>query len=886
MSRGTSADEKTTIAGGRRGRDTSPRLWLLYLVAGVIATGAYFLTPEAAQGTIYNLIGVSAVAAILVGVRRHRPEPASPWYLIALGLAVYVIADITFYNIYPNVLEIPTPYPSVADALYLFAYLLVASGLALFVRRSSGRDWGNQLDAAIVTVGLGVLYWEFVLQPQFDLTPSLLPALTSIAYALMSLLWVVLVARLVFGKSRRPVAFYLLFLAVLLHPLGDAIYTILSLNGAYEYGSPVEASWLLSYVLLGAAGLHPSMRELSGIEMKTQSSVSRWRLAVLGVAALLGPMLRVIDNLRGNGADLVMMIGIVVLISLVLARMMLLLRERELAGAALREVHDQLEARVEERTAELQEANADLEKAMAESARSRAERVRFFELAQDMIGIANFDGYFVSLNPAWERMLGYSLEELTSRPFLEFVHPEDLAATIREAEKLAAGAPTISFENRYRAKDGPYRWLSWRCTPDVEEGRIYAVARDVTEQKEAEEMLTRQAHLLDLANDAIIVRESYGVISYWNRGAEQMFGWKTEEVVGESIYELLKTKFPEPFEKIEEKLLREGSWEGELEHTKRDGERIVVASRWTLRAQEDGGNASYLEINSDITDRKAAKEQLERLNASLSEQNLKLAQKNDEVETFVYSVSHDLRSPLVNLEGFSEELALSTQDLRTMLEESNLPPDTRAEGLELIDEDITESVGFIRAGVARLSSLINALLQLSRTGRVEYDWQPVDTNAGVGRIVDSMMDTVSERGALVEVQADLPPAWSDPTALEQVFANLIGNALKYLDPGRPGRVEVGHLEPPGEPGRVTYYVRDNGRGMPEGSREKAFQIFQRLHPDVAGEGVGLALVQRIVQRHGGRVWVESEEGEGSTFFVQLTGASAQERPYAHADVSC
>lgn len=134
---------------------------------------------------------------------------------------------------------------------------------------------------------------------------------------------------------------------------------------------------------------------------------------------------------------------------------------------------------------------------------------------------------------------------------------------------------------------------------------------------------------------------------------------------------------------------------------------------------------------------------------------------------------------------------------------------------------------------------------------------------------------MAERGGTVVVD-DLPPAWGDPTALEQVFANLIGNAVLYLDPGRPGVIEVGCEEDQegggtdSDPGYRTYYVRDNGIGIPGEAAEKIFQVFQRLHPKHAeGEGMGLALVQRIVERHDGEVWVGSSEGEGSTFFMRL-----------------
>jgi signal transduction histidine kinase len=257
----------------------------------------------------------------------------------------------------------------------------------------------------------------------------------------------------------------------------------------------------------------------------------------------------------------------------------------------------------------------------------------------------------------------------------------------------------------------------------------------------------------------------------------------------------------------------------------------------------------------------------------LAAANEELRQKTGEVETFVYSVSHDLRSPLVNLQGFSRELDTSVQDLRRLFEGAELPELMRGR-IATIDREMIESLRFIQTAVLRSGNIIDALLRLSRAGRIEYQWQKVDVAAVVRRIVDAMRSTVEQKVAEVTV-GPLPPAWGDPTALDQVFANLIGNALNYLDPARPGRVEIGGRAPgaPGEP--LTYWVVDNGLGIAEPHQAKLFVAFQRLHGDVApGEGIGLALTRRIVERHGGKISVESREGAGSTFRVTLPGTGS------------
>ncbi len=261
-------------------------------------------------------------------------------------------------------------------------------------------------------------------------------------------------------------------------------------------------------------------------------------------------------------------------------------------------------------------------------------------------------------------------------------------------------------------------------------------------------------------------------------------------------------------------------------------------------------------------------EALERRAAELTRANNDLAQKNQEIEMFVYSVSHDLRSPLVNLQGFSRELGFARAELEKM-RRSDLSPAERERTRQVVERDITESVQYIQTAVTRLSSIIDALLRLSRAGRVEYQPKLVEVEPIILRIVEAMRGTITERGAEVVVQK-LPSVWADPTALEQIFANLIGNAVNYLDPNRAGKIEVGSVsrDVEGMEKALTYYVKDNGLGIAGAYLPKVFAIFQRLHGNVAaGEGVGLALVRRVIERHGGKVWVESTEGAGSTFFV-------------------
>jgi signal transduction histidine kinase len=364
-------------------------------------------------------------------------------------------------------------------------------------------------------------------------------------------------------------------------------------------------------------------------------------------------------------------------------------------------------------------------------------------------------------------------------------------------------------------------------------------------------------------------------------------------------------------------IVNEGSGKQYMDEIRRlvgemQDEEILLRDKWTSVADASASQLFWVSslagpvavclvalsgslILRDLAARSRAEETIRRMNDELEERveqrtselvatNRALNQKNQEVETFVYSVSHDLRSPLVNLQGFSQELLIVGQELRSVIETGGLPDAVRARGLAIVDGDITESVGFIKAAVLRLSSIIDALLRLSRAGRIVYQWQVVDLSAALRRIVDAQAAVIAEKGVQVEQNA-LAPAWGDPTALEQVFANLVANAVNYLDPRRPGRIVVGQVAH-GEQGSQTsatethtYFVRDNGQGIPDDAQQRVFHAFQRLHPETApGEGIGLTLVSRIVERHGGRIWFKSIAGEGTTFFVTLPSRGLTERP--------
>ena len=284
-------------------------------------------------------------------------------------------------------------------------------------------------------------------------------------------------------------------------------------------------------------------------------------------------------------------------------------------------------------------------------------------------------------------------------------------------------------------------------------------------------------------------------------------------------------------------------------------------------------NAQRLADGLELAEPLVGRDEIGRLDTVFHNMARSLIQRNRENETFVYSVSHDLRSPLVNLMGFSQELEVDCARLRETLAANDPATKIGDTPRRILETDIPESIHYIRSAVTRVSAIIDALLRLSRSGRVEYHFRMVELDDVVVRIVESLRSSIQERDVRVVIGKDLAAVWGDPVAVEQVFANLIANAVNYLDPSRPGIVEIGRAkerETSQAAPLLVYYVKDNGLGISETGQTKLFLPFQRFHAETTrGEGIGLALTRRIIQRHGGKIWAESSIDAGSTFFVSF-----------------
>jgi signal transduction histidine kinase len=253
-----------------------------------------------------------------------------------------------------------------------------------------------------------------------------------------------------------------------------------------------------------------------------------------------------------------------------------------------------------------------------------------------------------------------------------------------------------------------------------------------------------------------------------------------------------------------------------------------------------------------------ANEELERLHTQVEE-------RNKELQQVIYAVSHDLRAPLINIQGYSKMLIKSVKDALSAFEEGGTPEEVKAKVAAIVDKDISESKLYILSSIHKMDSLLAGLLHLSRSTRAELKKEELDMNSLLSDVIKTFDFQITDIGAKLEV-SELPSCYGDGKQINQVFSNLIDNALKYLDPERPGVIRISGRS---DDGQQIYCVEDNGIGISAEYQKKVFEIFNQIDSEKDGEGLGLTIVSKILERHGGKVWVESEPGKGSRFYVSL-----------------
>jgi PAS domain S-box-containing protein len=456
--------------------------------------------------------------------------------------------------------------------------------------------------------------------------------------------------------------------------------------------------------------------------------------------------------------------------------------------------------------------------------------------------------------------------KMTYETFLSCVHPDDRKYVDERWNAGLRGEP-YDIEHRIIAV-GRTKWVREKAYLEFSaDGRLlggFGTTQDITASKEAEEALResrgRFQQLVETATEGIWEVDREFRTTYVNGRMAEMLGYKPDEVVGRLMSEFTPPEEHEDLRRRIENRLRGLSETYERRLRRKDGSIFwAMVSGSPLRGH-DGRIRGSFGMFTDITDRKHAEEERQRLLEQLES-------KNSELQSIVYVASHDLRSPLVNVAGFAGQLTEEWERLAKMVEEEPDIAQLRRKARDILEKDIPEYLNFIKAGSQKMQMVINGLLTISRLGNAQLNIAPLDMNRLINHIVTSMTFEIQSRGAQVEAE-ELPPCMGDATQINRLFSNLLSNALKYLDPDRKGLIRVtGKVD-----GAMSVYsVSDNGVGIAANHKEKIFEIFHRLNPNdgIAGDGLGLSIVMRILDRHNGRVWVDSEPGKGSTFHVAL-----------------
>jgi PAS domain S-box-containing protein len=491
------------------------------------------------------------------------------------------------------------------------------------------------------------------------------------------------------------------------------------------------------------------------------------------------------------------------------------------------------------------------------------------ESSDDAIISKNVDSIILSWNKAAEQMYGYSAEEIVGRSISVLVppdHPGELPALL---ERLRVGETIEHYETEQSRKDGRRILVALTISPLRDAAQkvtgLSVIARDITERKRAEKALQlseeRYRALAFVTSQIIWTTNPAGEVEdipIWRA----FTGQSVDEVRGWGWIEAVHPDDRERTADIRSRSVRNQSfYDTEYRMRRHDGEYRWMAVHGVPVLEEKGTIREWVCTCADITERKQAETEILRLNQDLerrvAERTAQWEASNQELEAFAYSVSHDLRAPLRAIDGFS----------RILLDEHALQ----------LPEEAHHYLDVVRSNAVQMGNLIDHLLAFSRLNRQPLRKQTVNLDDLVRQALEQL--AVDREGRQVEVAiGQLPGCEGDPALLKQVFVNLLSNALKYTKPRNPARIEVGALmqgkaeSAPAD--AAVYYVRDNGVGFDMRYAEKLFGVFQRLHKveEFEGTGVGLAIVHRIISRHGGRIWADAAVDRGATFYFTLAGA--------------
>ncbi|HZP16497.1 MAG TPA: PAS domain-containing protein, partial [Terriglobales bacterium] len=516
----------------------------------------------------------------------------------------------------------------------------------------------------------------------------------------------------------------------------------------------------------------------------------------------------------------------------------------------------------------IMEINRDIsQRKQAETALQYSEkRYRSLVVASSQIvWTTNANGEVCGDMPMWREFTGQTFDQIQGWGWIDSLHPEDRERTAAVWTQAVKNRTLYDTDYRMRRCDGEYRFVTVRGVPIIEaDGHIrewIGTCTDVTERAKAQEQLRLSQERLALAQKAgrsgSFDWDIQKNVNIWSPEVEELYGLPAGGFGGtfESWEQLV---FPEDLpiaQQAIEQSLKSGKFAGEWRIRRPDnGEIRWIHARAKVFFDQKGRPSRMVGINMDITERKQAEEEIRKLNNELEQRVLQrtaqLEASNKELEAFTYSVSHDLRAPLRHVAAFAKML----------LEEYQAK----------LDDNAQHYLQRISEGVQRMCQLVDDLLNLARVGRKELGLQVTGLNSIVQEVIEELQPEAEARQVEWKV-GTLPFVECDPALMKQVFQNLLSNALKFTRPRAQAVIEVAQGQ---DKAQNLIFVRDNGVGFSMKYADKLFGVFQRLHraEDFEGTGVGLATVQRIIAKHGGRIWAEAELDKGATFYFTLGSA--------------
>ena len=461
----------------------------------------------------------------------------------------------------------------------------------------------------------------------------------------------------------------------------------------------------------------------------------------------------------------------------------------------------------------------------------------------DIIGIIDATTLKIEeINKAFTSIVGYSPEETKGTSLLFYLDDDGrgLVQQVNDKEKL-------SFETRIYCKNRTIKWLDLNVV--VKHNKWFVNARDITEIKQVERIRNYLATVVKQSNDSIYIHDHEGRIISWNQGAERIYGYTESEALQMKIWNIVPDYLqPETHEMVSTILTGERIEMLETKRVTKHGKLMDVLFSAAVISDPGGPNNSIVITERDVTQQKIADERIRELNFTLQKNISQLEAANKELESFSYSVSHDLRAPLRALHG---QARIMDEDFA-----------------DQTSEDVKKVLAKIHFNVSRMDKLINDLLAFSKIGKREVRKSEVDMGEQVRNIFAEIGQTQPHHA---EIQIhDLPPAYGDLAMLNQVWTNLVSNAIKYSSKKENPFIEVGARM---QEGQVEYFIKDNGAGFDMAYVGKLFGTFQRLHDvtEFEGTGIGLAIVKRIILKHDGTIRAEAEQEKGATFYFSLPG---------------